>query len=34
MVRHLDRERRAFEHYLHWIDPDRVRFHGNPLLDG
>ena len=34
MVWFLDRERRAFEHYLYWLDPDRVRFHGDPLLAG
>merc|ERR1712013_672275 len=34
MVWHLDRDAQHFEHYLYWLDPDRVEFHGDPLLAG
>lgn len=34
MVWHLDRAAQHFEHYLYWLDPDRVEFHADPLLAG
>jgi len=34
MVWFLNRNNMSFEHYLYWLDPDKIEFHGDPLLAG
>jgi WD40 repeat protein len=34
MVWFINGEERSFEHYLYWLDPDKVEFDGEPLLAG